>query len=485
MYPQEYSTNFDPYDKRQRTIIRIVLLLLLLVVILVVGLWLRSYLSKGSIIINTNQSAATITLSQAPSSSTTSQRLASYKLIAGHSRRLPAGTYTAEVQKTGQATAAQVTIKARQSTAYTLNLTNAPIATPVADVDTNAFAVGATSIIYAYHGSGALAEITSNNTLQSLNTPVMFSTIAWASSSYGIGQSTGGGLFLIANGIVSPIANTPATISSFAVAPNKQIYVASRNTIYVGSATTNFTKLYTAPSANFSMAPSTNGLSILLRDTHLVLGDSVRIMSIGASGNVTSSTQAHANSAVWSPQGTYLATASNTDTEIYSATLQPVTLIPTNSVTNIFWLTNHVLLYVTGSQLWEYSLTTGQAHIVANTLNNQAISYLTVGPGKTTAYFSAQYNAGATTNAIIEKASLNGTSPTETSALNAQEYLPYLASTCLLSLVNFTAPVIQSYGGAPFDNCQQLAQAYLQQVGLNSSAFGFTIASLPPYEPSS
>lgn len=496
MEPNYSAPPHNPDELRIKRLKRSVFAAIAVVVLIILALivlYVVHYLSLGQIVVTTNSSGNTITLTRSyvreGGGGDSKDRQPSVKLKSGQQASVEPGTYFATVLGANSAGASRiVTVVARHTSSYTIN-TSAPTSTePVADVNALSLAASQSQLFYLDRQTNNLYKIDSQNQLLSVSNQVKFNNIQWLNSSFGLGQSQDNKFYTISNGVVSQIQNLPASLGDsviFAVGPNQSIYLANGKDIYEGSASTGFNQIFTAKNPPVLLSPSSTGLLALIYNPGdgPSSGGSKENITILSGSRVVAQEEIEAYDAKWSPDGKYLITTTDSNSQILTANLNPVVVVPNNNINNPVWLDNNTVLFSVYNQLWEYSLTSASAKVVASAPKGHAITSIQLGDNGDYAYLSVQSTPGSNNDLMIERFGLKGQAgPAFINTL--QQKLPILQEgRCLLSLTNFSSPTIQIFGGQPEDNCPAAAANYVQQFGIDPSRLTYLSTNVPPDEP--
>lgn len=444
---------------------------------------------NGAIVVTTSDSSNTITVT------TTNAAATSETLKSGVSTTLAAGQYTVTVKGPEGTQSIAATIKVGQTSKYTVNPSAGTTAElePVADVNAISFGVSTQALYYIDQDQlGDTLDMinTSNDPSELTTASITFGRWA-ADGTYGVVQDASGNLYTVLNGNVSSLTTPGSTAGGqlvYTVAPNHTIYLAIGAKIWSYSGAWHL--VYTAACEPNSMtAASTGTLALLCGASDGPGGNGSQTGSVV----LLSPTGAHisknidADSAAWSPDGNHLAVFSSTGSAVYDGSLNSVDTIP-NSVGEYpvtpAWKDNSTVLFNLNDQLWAYSLnqSSNQDQMLVATSGGLDITNVVMGPASSYVYVTRQADQGSTNDLQIYRYALAG-QPFNINSRVLGNSLPNLQGRCLLYLVNFTGtPAIQSFGGQPQDDCQNVGLAYAAGINVDPSTLQFQISNLPPDE---
>lgn len=480
--------NSQDLDAQKIKRIRIIFVVLVLIFIgFFVGRVIYDYLTTGRIIITTNVSNASITLSKSSAGTDDNTSYIAKSLVDNKAVSTQPGAYSVLVQSPVGSVSQIVYVRARTTKKYTVGIasTGSPLSL-VANVNALSVAASSSQIYYVDQSTKNLSEISSQNQVGQLNTSDFFSDIDWANSSYGIGQaSTGAGsLYFINNGNISPLTlpvnpGNQTVLSS--IAPNGGVYLAIGNKIYSGNQTSGFHLIYTASESPSKIIASISKVLLVFKENNG--SDEVNITLLNSVGAGAAKNNVDSYGATWSPSGKYLAVTGDTSSQILNSSLNLVDVIPYNNVNNITWLNDSTLFFTVNNQLWKYIVSSSRSELVANTGTNHSIVSMSVSSDGSFLYMSVENNAGSSSSLVIDRYPLLG-QVTPSYIFKIQSELPWLDGRCLLYAINFASPpTIFSYGGQPEDNCQVVAQNYVSKFGISPSNFNYQLTNTPPNEP--
>lgn len=454
------------------------------VVLFLLAVELMRYLHSGTIIITTN-SANPISLIKLNDEDDANGQPT--QTFTGHHRlseRVGFGQYIASVQGNSLGATQLIKLTSHKTLRYTINPINTTGMAPVAYQSAQNLAVGDNSLVYFNSSSKQLYQINSQNEVSAIGQNQVFQSVKWASASFGVAQDANQHLYVIDNGLVSPL-NVPEQYSSnvttnYSVAPDKQIYVSFGANVYEGDEAGGFKKIYTSPSTSqigLIAGPNQEVLAI-----HNESEAEQAIVEIGPSGKAVSK-DFDLGTVAWSPDGTYIASADEGGGTIYNNATGEATTIPNNSqlsfIGGLAWLNNTTLFYTSGTQIWVYNVSSRQSRLLANTPLGAAATEMTVSEDGSYLYVLTGNGSG---NTAIRRIGLRGqTVPKYIYQL--QDIFPDRLDNYSLSLVNFTQPpvvLVQPYPDAPPADYIQTATSELQSDGFDTSKLRLQLTSAVP-----
>ena len=437
--------------------------------ILVLWLGIR-YLNTGRIVITTNDSNNTITLSKLDAAS-------GQKPIATSSKqtlnmRVGAGDYTVKVNSKSFAVSKVITVKARKTVKYALNPGHLAALEPVSPSGAYSIVASDSSLIYVEPGDKLLHEVDAQNNVRVIDATHKFNSIQWASPSYGVGIGVDGQLYSISDSLVLPVklpfANAAHKAVAYAVSANKEIFISNGTDIYAGTDAGVFTKIYTAKSPTPSLVSWGDKVAILEAPgdvTNTKLAPSVTIVE--KSGQVLAKKSYDADSGAWSQNGKYIALFSDDSKgEVVNDSLGLVANLPITPANSLVWV-GDTLYYTAGNQLWSYAVPAAASQLVASAPPGNALSDAALSTDASYIYLSVTPSSGD--GSQIYRFGLHGkTVPDYVYQLPI--ILPDSSQPCLLSYINFAYPTILGYGASdPDQTCAAAVSTVFAPYGIDTS----------------
>lgn len=408
------------------------------------------------------------------------------ELKSGTAISLKPGKYNVTIKGAEGIVTKSVEVVANKTSRYTVSI-NAKklLVEPVAHVNSRYFTVSSSQLIYVDQDTKKLYKIDSGNNLTLVN-GLAFSTVYWADASYGVGQDSSGVLYIIENGISTPLAlpssDQNLAIKTYAIAPNRDIYIAVGTKIYRGTASGGLKHVYTAKQPANIMIASNDAAAIFYLPGNRETKTSPTSVTLLDKANKTTTKSIEAYDSSWSPSGKYLATTNDSGSFIFDKSLKQVAVVPNNNFNDPAWLDDNKLLYGINNQLWEYSLNSGEAKVIAAMGQNQAIVTVLPSPDKTFIYLSAQKDSGSNNYLSLYRVGLKNQSVSQSHAI-IDAKLPWLVDGCFLSLVNFTTPTIEVVQNNPYDGCIDVAKRFVGSQTVNIDDFSYQLTNVLPSTP--
>jgi hypothetical protein len=426
-----------------------------LVVLFVFGYFAVLFITSGSLAITTGSSSASITVTSVPplQKQTAEQgtKPAVRKTGTGTlSIRVHAGSYIVTVQNGTSQESRLVKVGWLSSTSITLKPASLTATEPVLYESVQNVAADANRMIYLNNDFNGIEYVNTQNQDVKINGNAYFTSVQWADPYYGVAQDNNGRLYVI-NGdtstpLQSPIANQVSDSgASYAVAPNRTIYIAFGSRVYRGTGGGNFSQINALFDSSDSLVAANNQVMIINPN----LGGS---SDSGTATVVTTSDKVITKNfgypvggwTPWSQSGKYIEISVDSIPEIFDASLHRVGNIPSLPAISIgTWSGDNTLYYVAGGQLWSYDLPQNDTKLIAEAPDDKAIQGLTVSSDGSYVYASASNN-NDTYPRIVFRVGLKGQGVS--SDLNdLQSVLPVNTSTFTIGLRNFSSasqPVI-------------------------------------------
>lgn len=467
MYPTYPTMNPGPNPQRKRYIILgAVLVFLLLVFWLVYNL-----LTTSHITILTNDKASTISIQE------TSPQYKTIKVGTGQTKYkldLHKGSYTVNA-KDNYASAQQIITLGTMGHSRTVTINVDTKANQlgalenVTDLGAHSIIADASSIrfIDSNQSPTKLYQIDASNTLTPLANGVSFDSISWADISFGIGKA--GTTFLAINGTNATILNLPITATTYAVAPNHDVYISDGASVYRGAGGTKFTRVFNADSGKQLKVMAASNNSVLLSSMSSGSdreGDLISLHKNGSKDEI----DGEAYEGAWTASGAYLAISGDTN-GIFNDKLQKVADTPLANVNALAWINNDTLAYADNNLVWRYTVSSRQANVLVTTRTGVgSVSEIAPSSDGSSLYISVQnpstvngfsyyltryrFNTTPTTNPVLQKVSL---------------VLPNTPMYgCSVGYVNFTKLTVTATADASIQQaCIAATQSYLQSYDID------------------
>jgi len=444
---------------------------------------LLHYLHTGTIIITTNSPNSIILTKLSDEDNANGQAPQTFTAHHKLSVRVGLGQYIASVQGNSIGATQLIKLSSHETLRYTINPINTTGMAPVAYQAAQNLAVGNNSLVYLNSNSRQLYQIDSQNNVTAIGQSYIFQSVKWADASFGVGQDNNQHLYVINNGLVSPLQVPQAYASNmtvnYDVAPDKQIYVSFGANVYKGTASEGFKKIYTSSaSSQLGLIAGPNQVLVL----HDISEGKQVVVEVNAAGKATGK-DFDLGTVAWSPDGRYIASADEGGGTIYDNLHGGEVTIPNNSqlsfIGSLAWLDDTTLFYTSGTQVWVYNVNTRQSRLLANTPLGASATELAVSEDHSYLYVLTGDSSG---NTAIRRIGLRGqTVPKYVYQL--QDIFPDRLDNYSLSLVNFTQPpviLVQPYPDAPTANYIQTATSELQSDGFDTSQLRFQLTSAIP-----
>jgi hypothetical protein len=379
---------------------KVIVAVVLLMVILFSLPLLINYLTMGKLVITTNSSENSITLSSVNKSLNSIKGSAgkgfSKQAMGSLSVKLKAGNYTVSVQNGSNSTAQYVKVKSHHTEHLKITLLNTTGVEPVVYDNAQDIIADNSHLLYLDPEDSTLNQINSQDQHSESDDQYGFQSIQWADTSYGVGQNAQGQLFVVNKGSVSalqsPVSDQNDASLVYAVAPNRDIYIALGSSVYSGTATGGFKKIYSQQTAGSFLVAGSDKVAIV------TIGDVVNsqdgngvvepsIVAIDDSGKQVQK-NLNATAAAWSEHARYLAVVTGSAGEILNASLQQIATIPQRNFGNLVWLDDNTLFYSVQDQLWSYNLQTQSSRLIANMPLAEQIQEVKVSTDKAYVYLT-------------------------------------------------------------------------------------------------
>lgn len=458
-----------------------------LIILCTAGYFALQYASSGTLTVATGSNTAAITTSSIPplQTQTTEQSIkpAVTKTSKGSMNvRLHAGNYIVTVQNGSSQESKLVSIGWLSHVAVTIKPASLGEATtePVLYESVQNIAADSNRMIYLNNTFNGIEYINNQNQTQPITGNQYFTSVAWADPQYGIAQDNSGKLYIVngsgAQPLQSPISNLISDAgASYAIAPNRTIYIALGSKVYRGTGDGNFSQIYSDFTASDSLVAANNQLMVINPNVGGSSNSGVATI-ITTSNKIFDKNFGYPVSGwtPWSANGKYIVISVNSNPEIFDASLKQVGNVPQlPSISIGAWSGDNTLYYASKGQLWSYDMTQHDTRLIANAPDGKNIQALTVSSDGAYVYATAS-NANGTYPRLVFRVGLKGQSvSSDLSAL--QDVLPISMPTYTIGLKNFSGkPVIDitTYPGTDPTGVQQSAQDIISGlINVNSVTF--------------
>jgi hypothetical protein len=432
----------------------------------------HSYLAQGHLAVTTNNSNAVIAVVK---SSGTSKQTTVATAQGQLSKSLSGGEYEILVSNQTESASREVTVKARHSNVYHIDLPNQIAAQSVLPDGAASLTTDGTQLLYVNFDTGLLSQLESSGIPSVVDPLHSFSSVKWADPTFGVGQTTEGQLLVINNETVGalkvPFSYKNDVTVSYSVSSTGMVFVSSGNTIYAGQYGSNFHKYFTASSNSPLLFAGASKLAVL--DS---VGEDENKLTIVSHGGSAITKEVNAGGVVWAPNDQELVTTGdgNNTGAIYTAALQRVINLPGDSTQEVglngaVWLNNNDLIYGRTQGLWEYNQKTGQAGILASTPEQETIINAFLDQARSYVYFTA---ANQSNGHILLRVGLTAQTqkpPAYTSGLSV--LFPSSTDQCSFSYSDFSHLDLIISNWVNQSYCMSTAQAQLEEYDLPVSGF--------------
>ena len=334
------------------------------------------YESTGLLIIKTNNKNNSISIS--PASETSGQKTGNGNMNV----RLSSGSYIVQVDSKTATSKRIVTVIARKTNIYTINLRQPTTPVDVLSQGGSSIIADSNTMYYIDIQSHILYKLT-NSGLPSEVTNIWLDHIEWQNINYGIGTGIGNKtLYQVADGSVSRL-NSPFSLNNniiFGLSNNGLLAVSDGNTVYIKkSSNSSFSNIFTASSNQKITSLTVGSKDILLITkprTSSGNANTAKLTIIDINGHKISSGNMSVYASSWSPDGTKLAITSDGNTKIYNNQFKLITTLPDINVIGLTWYNSDTVLYSANNLLTEYNLTTDTSTQLASSTQSDQISGL-------------------------------------------------------------------------------------------------------------
>jgi hypothetical protein len=459
---------------------RILLILAVLIIIYIVLKMLINYLTIGKLVVTTNNNVNQISVTAVDKIS--SAKPLTYSAIGSLLTKLKAGQYTVSVEGASSGTSESFNVKAHATKHLYVTLPKTTGVEPIVYDKAQDVVADGSNLVYFNSQDGSLNNVNAKNQNNETDeSAYRLKTIDWASTSYGIGQSSSGQLYIFNNGTVSPLSAPGGTkynsSTVFAINSNRVIYVSVDSSVYTKFPTGEFEKIYTTKSPATALITGPKEVGIVdsgFSITNKSVTPSLEVVkSSGSTSSIKFKTLLDAWSN-WSPDGKYSFIAGSASGEILDSSLHLVSAVPNASISNPVW-NGDVLFYNVSSALWSFNPLTKKATLVANMPLGDLINGLSVSLDRTYIYIISVDNNG---NTAIRRMSLTGRKVLPI-IYQLQDILPVSTPGAgySIGLIDFSGePTIQIVlaDGGPSNALQQVQQQ-LQSDGFDLSQLQFSV----------
>lgn len=381
--------------------------------------------------------------------------------------QLTEGTYTITAKNNDLSAQQVVDIKSGETKKVNLTLSSLGTVEPVSSRGASHLVIEAAGMAFADRSNDNLYRIDASNNEQRLSNGVDFVSAQWSDLSYGVGQDNHQHLYRVTNTATEISAPFPySDKTTYALAPNHDLYIADGNNLYLGKPEGGFKKIYSTSYQLSIMCASNNAVFLNEVPAGKKEGDLVTVDRSGTSKKI----DGEAYNAAWSPSGNYVVISSDTKTEVLDSSLNEISQLPTTNVSAPSWLDDRTVLYGISDELWKYDITTHIATIMTKIGDIGQVSQ--IAPSKDGSYIYIS----------VQKTTQNGDFSFELARLGlhgqpASPIMPALrlivpndVNGCSLGYTNFVRPAVNIYPKtASADACMQTARSYLQTYHIDLS----------------
>lgn len=445
------------------------------------------FVSSGTLMVTTDTTAATITVSSVPPLQKQAAEQSTQPAVTKTGRgtlkiRVHAGNYIVTVQNGGSQESKLVSVGWLSHNTVSIKPANLGVATtePVLYESAQDIAIDSNRLIYLNNAFNGIEYVNDQNQTQQISGNQYFTSVAWADPQYGVAQDNNGRLYVV-NGssalpLQSPISNLFSDAgASYAITPNRTIYIALDGKVYRGTGDGNFSQIYSGFNPSDSLVAANNQLMIINPN---VGGSS----NSGIATIITTSNKIFdkdfgypiAGWTPWSQNGQYIIISVNSIPEIFNASLKQVGNIPQLPAVSVgAWFGDNMLYYASKGQLWSYNIAQHETQLLANAPDNKDIQAIAVSSDGSYVYATAS-NANDSYPRMIFRVGLKGQKVS--SDLRAlQDVLPISMPTYTIGLKNFSGqPVIDitTFPGTDPTGVQQSAQDIISGlINVNDVSF--------------
>jgi hypothetical protein len=421
---------------------------------------------SGTVIIYTNSNKNNITISNLNGNSVVVKTQGSLQTS------LPIGQFTVTVSEQSSSIKRVITVKARKTESYTLNLSSPLVPYAVLPFGALSVVANASVMYYVNFQDHLLYKIGSSGIPTALNTSIEFGSVQWLSPQYGVGVSIdNSSLYLISNDNIQQLT-LPFNGSniSYSLLSSGQLVICDGNNVYIGTPGSSFKKIYSYTKASLNILSTSPGDIILELKTSTESGDDEPSVVINLQGEVIPSPDdLSAYNFKWSPNGKTLITTDDSGTYLYNDKLQRIGQLADGNVIGIAWLNDNTVLYGLGVNLYSYNIDTKDSTLLASTEADRSISGIYPSTDGSTIYLLTGSNNNNETY-DTEKVGLTTTQqniPSYYYELGA--FFPSYISQCSFTYTNVFQPILIISSWNDAGTCTTAAQNELSADNLPGS----------------
>jgi hypothetical protein len=462
-------------DENNLSVKKVVAVIIAVILSIVFLEWLINYLTIGKLVVTTNSSQSTITVSSL--SKNTTGKGFSKQATGSLSIRLKAGGYFVAVEQGSSSRSRYVTVRGHVTTRLNLTLP-APIGVePVTFGSAQDIAADSSSLVYLNPDDSNINQINGQDQVTEFGSSYSLQSIRWADPTYGVGQNAVGQLFVISNGTVnalqSPVSDKNNTGLVYAITPDREIYIGLGSSVYSGTETGGFKKIYAHRLSESFLLAGSDRVAIL-SSGYGQEKSNITVVNKSGGGQVDKNFDQTFNGwSSWSPDNKYLVVVEGAKAVVLNSSLRQVATIPQNNIAYPDWLNSGTLFYSINDQLWSYNVATQDNYLVANMPLADSIKEVVASEDGAYIYLVTVDSSG---NTAVRRVGLHG-QKVPSYIYKLQDILPQSTPGVgySIGLVNFSGPptiqVVRSNGGPM--NAQQLADQVLQSDGFDTSKLRF------------
>jgi hypothetical protein len=396
------------------------------------------------------------------------------KATGSFSSMLPSGNYVITAKLDLSSSQKIVNLKSGETKKVEISIGVVGDAEPVSNREARNIIVD-TALSFLDRASGNIYRVDQANNEKLIQASRGFSTVQWAGSSYGVGQDTTGQLFRItdnATTIAAPFEYNNKT--TFALSPNRSLYVSDGKKLYFSKPEGSSKLLYTSTKQISVMAGSDT--FVMLSETQ---SDSKEgsIIVVDQNGS-TKRSDGETYSATWSPSGKLVFLSGGNKNGVFDASLNVVSGLPDSNVNAPAWLDDNTLLYGVNDKLWKYDISSKTSSIITSLGSSGQISQVSPSKDGAYIYMSVQKNNDSGDFSFaLSRLGLNN-QPRAAGLNRIQLVVPNTVSGCSLGYTNFTHLTITVKNiSSSQEACLQSSKTYLQQYGVDLSSLQFSIVA--------
>jgi hypothetical protein len=340
---------------------------------------LFQYLQTGNITINTNSASSTITIQDSAGNT----KKTGDETI---SLRTTYGWYTVTVTDKTATIKKRVYVEARKTQRLTIKPKTYANPEPILGSLGRFIISDANQFNYYNSSLNQIVMAQKNGVIDQIPTQTLES-LQWVSTNYGVAKGTDGTLYSIQNRAILPLTLPAGYAStdflSFSVNRSGGIYLVSDKDIWFGSETVGYKKIYSSGEQSLHVIPGPDKFLLITTKTtgtdEPVIEATLRIIS--NDGNVQHTIRSNTNDetglsigGAWSPNGHRLLIY-NTESAstVYTDTLQKITDLPQQNISNPTWISDGQITYSLDNQTWVYDIQQKQSTVGAQLLTNTSV----------------------------------------------------------------------------------------------------------------